>query len=69
MDVSGFLMMSDMAGPAALARQARLMESQGAHCLYVTDSGGRLTMGGARDRVRGQEDMITDIAPDLCGGA
>ncbi|MFI6520700.1 4-hydroxy-2-oxovalerate aldolase [Spirillospora sp. NPDC050679] len=58
MDVSGFLMMSHMAEPAALARQARLMESQGAHCVYVTDSGGRLTMGGVRDRVRAYRDVL-----------
>ncbi|MFJ4828921.1 4-hydroxy-2-oxovalerate aldolase [Streptomyces sp. NPDC088747] len=58
MDVAGFLMMSHMAEPAQLAQQARLMESYGARCVYVTDSGGRLTMDGVRDRVRAYRDAL-----------
>ena len=58
MDVSGFLMMSHMAPPADLAKQARIMEQAGAHCVYVTDSGGRLTMDGVRDRVRAYRDVL-----------
>src|ERR1700678_3611700 len=58
MDVSGFLMMSHMAPAAELAGQAKLMESYGAHCVYVTDSGGRLTMDDVRDRVRAYRDVL-----------
>jgi 4-hydroxy 2-oxovalerate aldolase len=58
MDVSGFLMMSHMAPAAELAGQAVLMESYGAHCVYVTDSGGRLTMDGVRDRIRAYRDAL-----------
>lgn len=60
MDVSGFLMMSHMTEAAELARQAKLMESYGAHCVYVTDSGGRITMAGMRDRVRAYRDVLDD---------
>lgn len=58
MDVSGFLMMSHMADAETLAGQAKLMESYGAHCVYITDSGGRLTMDGVRQRARAYRDVL-----------
>ena len=58
MDVSGFLMMSHLAPAAELAQQAKLMESYGVHCVYVTDSGGRLTMDGVRERVTAYRDVL-----------
>lgn len=60
MDVSGFLMMSHLSDPASLAKQAALMESYGAQCVYVTDSAGRLTMDGVRERVRAYRDVLDD---------
>ncbi|MCX2748088.1 4-hydroxy-2-oxovalerate aldolase [Arthrobacter sp. MI7-26] len=58
MDVSGFLMMSHMLAPAELAEQAKLMESYGAHCVYTTDSAGRLTTEDVRERIRAYQDVL-----------
>lgn len=60
MDVSGFLMMAHMIPASELAQQAKLMESYGAHCVYVTDSSGRLTTEDVRDRIRAYREVLTD---------
>jgi 4-hydroxy 2-oxovalerate aldolase len=57
-DVAGFLMMSHMSEPHALAVQAKLMEDYGAHCVYVTDSGGALDMDGFRSRLEAYDRVL-----------
>jgi 4-hydroxy 2-oxovalerate aldolase len=47
-----------MNDPINLAKQAKLMESYGADCVYVTDSAGALLMDGVADRVKAFKDIL-----------
>jgi 4-hydroxy-2-oxovalerate/4-hydroxy-2-oxohexanoate aldolase len=58
LDTVGFLMMAHMQEPAALAQQARLMESYGANCVYCTDSAGFLLPDGVAARVRALREAL-----------
>ncbi|WP_233809880.1 4-hydroxy-2-oxovalerate aldolase [Paraburkholderia sp. HP33-1] len=52
MDTGTFLMMAHMNSPEKLADQAKLMESYGANCVYITDSAGYLLPDDVTDRVQ-----------------
>ena len=51
MDTVGFLMMAHMISPEALLEQAKLMESYGANCVYITDSAGYMLPDDVSARV------------------
>jgi 4-hydroxy-2-oxovalerate/4-hydroxy-2-oxohexanoate aldolase len=51
MDTVGFLMMAHMNSAEGLVKQATLMESYGANCIYITDSAGYMLPGDVKERL------------------
>ncbi|MDN5505768.1 MAG: 4-hydroxy-2-oxovalerate aldolase, partial [Comamonas sp.] len=51
MDTVGFLMMAHMNSAEGLLKQAKLMESYGANCIYITDSAGYMLPDDVKERL------------------
>jgi len=58
MDTSGFLMMAHLNDPAGIAEQGKLMESYGAHTVYVTDSAGFMLPEDVKARISALRDVL-----------
>ncbi|SEP88978.1 4-hydroxy-2-oxovalerate aldolase [Solimonas aquatica] len=58
MDTVGFLMMAHMNTPEGLVEQAKMMESYGANCVYVTDSAGYMLPEDVECRIKAVRDAL-----------
>jgi 4-hydroxy-2-oxovalerate/4-hydroxy-2-oxohexanoate aldolase len=58
LDTVGFLMMAHLIEPDALVAQAKLMQSYGANCLYITDSAGYMLPDDVTVRVGALRDAL-----------
>ncbi|MDE2371196.1 MAG: 4-hydroxy-2-oxovalerate aldolase [Burkholderiales bacterium] len=58
MDTVGFLMMAHMNTPQGLVKQALLMESYGANCIYITDSAGYMLPDDVKARLTAVRDAL-----------
>jgi 4-hydroxy-2-oxovalerate/4-hydroxy-2-oxohexanoate aldolase len=58
LDTVGFLMMAHLIEPDALVAQAKLMQSYGANCLYITDSAGYMLPDDVTARVGALRDAL-----------
>lgn len=58
MDTVGFLMMAHMNSPEGLVQQAKLMESYGANCVYITDSAGYMLPEDVECRLKAVRDAL-----------
>lgn len=59
MDVVGFLMMAHRNSPEGLVKQAKLMESYGANCIYITDSAGYMLPGDVTARFNAVREALS----------
>jgi 4-hydroxy 2-oxovalerate aldolase len=57
-NTAGFLMMAHMVDAAKLVEQAKLMESYGAQCVYVTDSAGAMTTDEYSVKIRAVREAL-----------
>lgn len=60
MDSTGFLMMAHLNDAKGLAEQGKLMESYGAHTVYITDSAGYMLPQDVTERVSALRDVLDD---------
>ena len=58
MDTVGFLMMAHLNSPEGLVSQAKLMESYGANCVYITDSAGYMLPDDVKARISAVRDAL-----------
>ncbi|AOR70128.1 4-hydroxy-2-oxovalerate aldolase [Burkholderia stabilis] len=58
LDTVGFLMMAHMSSPEQLVVQAKLMESYGANCIYITDSAGHMLPDDVTARIGQVRDAL-----------
>jgi len=58
LDTVGFLMMAHMIEPMQLVKQAKLMESYGANCIYCTDSAGYMLPDDVTARIGAFRDAL-----------
>ena len=61
MDTVGFLMMAHMLDAQSLVKQAKLMESFGANCIYITDSAGYMLPDDVTERLAA---VRADLSPE-----
>ncbi|UBH07176.1 4-hydroxy-2-oxovalerate aldolase [Leucobacter sp. Psy1] len=65
LETVGFLMLSHMTEPDALAAQARIMADAGCQCVYVVDSAGALLPEGVSSRVTA---VVQELGEDASVG-